>query len=373
MSARPAGGASVGLVGLGNIGSQTAALLSGIEQLSRVLLIDPDRYEASNLGRQKVNSVDIGRPKVEAQANYLRKAAPHFVVETHALAVESVPLGRLRGCTILAGVDSRIARQAINRIAFALGSPWIDAALDRDGQVRARVYVPDAGPCLECAWGLQDYELLEQRVPCAGLEIATPTPQVTATAAPQELGAIAAGLQVSLLRRLLSREQNDAGIGGSQYFFDAACGRGWVGTYTVNADCRLDHAPWKISDLARSASDLTLHEALRLPGGDGRTSSLAIEGQMFVHRLHCVRCGDARRTAGRLASRMRPRPCDKCGAAMAASAADATDVLSARSVASRLLDIPLSAFGVIDGDIFTVRSQEIANHYQLCGNPQESH
>ena len=58
----------------------------------------------------------------------------------------------------------RSARQSINRIAFRLGVPSIDAGLDRAGSVRARVYVPGMGDCLECSWGARDYELLEQRV-----------------------------------------------------------------------------------------------------------------------------------------------------------------------------------------------------------------
>jgi molybdopterin/thiamine biosynthesis adenylyltransferase len=154
-------GASVALVGLGNIGGQVASLLAGVEAIGHVLLIDPDRYEAANLGRQRIGPCDVGRHKVAVQAKSLRKAAPHLRVETFAASIEALPIGILRDCAILSCVDSRIARQAINRRAFGLAVPWIDAALDRDGQVRSRIYWPGAGACLECAWGPRDYELFE--------------------------------------------------------------------------------------------------------------------------------------------------------------------------------------------------------------------
>jgi molybdopterin/thiamine biosynthesis adenylyltransferase len=367
-----AGGASIALVGLGNIGSQTAALLAGVDAIRRVLLVDPDRYEASNLGRQRIAPADVGRPKVEVQAKELRRLTPYLLVERFAHAIESVPLGVLRGCVILSCVDSRIARQSINRIAFALGTPWIDAALDRDGQVRSRVYWPAGGDCLECSWGERDYELLEQRVPCADSLPRESMPQVKATAAPQELGAVTAGLQVAHLRRVLSGEDTDASERGRQSFYDVSSGRGWVGAYTPNPACRLDHRPRQIVDLARSASQFSLGDALNLLGGEEGPSALSLDGQMFVRRLRCPRCGASRRTARRVLGRIRTRTCRKCGAHMAASAADATDVLTARNVSPKLIDAPLTAFGLVDGDVFTVRSREATSHFHLSALRKEA-
>lgn len=361
-------GASIALVGLGNIGSQSAALLPGIEAIRRVLLVDPDRYEASNLRSQRIAATDVGRRKVDVQAKSLRRAAPHLLVEAFATSIEALPLGVLRGCVIVSCVDSRMARQAINRRAFALGTPWIDAALDREGKVRSRVYWPGIGSdCLECAWGARDYELLEQRLACA--QSAARTPPANATAAPQELGAVAAGLQVAHLRRVLSGAPANADARAGQWFFDVATGHGWVGTYARNPACLLDHAPWQVTELAHRASDLSLRQALRLPGGDTLDSALAVEGQMFVQQLRCPRCATARRTARRVYSRIRSRACRSCGAAMAASASHASDVLCMRSVPPSRVDAPLSAFGLLDGDLFSVRSPGRISHFQL-GRPR---
>ena len=359
-------GASVAIVGLGNIGSQTAALLVGHEGIESVMLIDPDRYEAHNLGHQRFSPADVGRRKVDVQARSLRRMAPHLQVRSLACAVESVPLGALRGCVILACVDSRIARQSINSPAVALGVPWIDAALDRDGQVRSRIYAP-GGDCLECSWGERDYELLEQRIPCAAANGIAAAPPVAATAAPQELGALAAALQVSHLRRWLAGNGDGTGDSGRQWFFDARSGRGWVGTYAPNPLCLLEHQPWQITRLARSASDLNLHEALSLSGADAQHSALSLRGQTFVRRLRCPSCGVSRQARLRIQSRLRSHDCRKCGGTLSASATDVTEELCSHSVAAARLYEPLSAFGLVDGDIFSVRTPHGTTHFQLAG------
>ena len=126
----------------------------------------------------------------------LRACAPDIAVDMYDCPIEAVPLGKLRGCAILSCVDNRSARQSINRIAARLGLPWIDSGIDRAGSVRARVYVPDSGDCVECSWGERDYALLSQRLPCNPTSSAAPS-----TAAPIELGSIAAGLQIALLKK----------------------------------------------------------------------------------------------------------------------------------------------------------------------------
>jgi molybdopterin/thiamine biosynthesis adenylyltransferase len=372
VNGQSASGVGIAVIGCGNIGSQTVPLLGGIDGVERVLLIDPDRYEAPNVGRQRFPPAAVGKPKVQVQARVLRRLAPHLDVVPLAQHIEAVPFGDLREKVLISCVDSRTARQTINRISFALGTPWIDAGLDRSGQVRARAYLPQDSDCMECAWSSRDYELLEQRVPCVGTADTGSMPQVGETAAAQELGAVAAGLQVALLRNLLSGGHHAPDTLGRQWFYDVASGRGWTGTYTPNPACRIDHARWAITDLARSASELTLRAALALRDGDGARSALAVEGQMFVHRLRCPRCGASRDAAGRLDTRIAARSCRRCSATMTASAADVTDVFTSRTASARALDAPLSRLGLVDGDIFTLRSPVGTAHYHLRGAPPEA-
>lgn len=70
----------VGVAGAGGLGSNTAMLLarSGVE---RLLLVDDDVVEASNLNRQLYWPRHLGRPKVGALAELLRELNPAIRVE----------------------------------------------------------------------------------------------------------------------------------------------------------------------------------------------------------------------------------------------------------------------------------------------------
>jgi hypothetical protein len=354
----PAAGGRLMIVGLGNIGSQVVPLLAGLPGLVQVTLVDPDRYEAANLGVQRLASGEVGRAKARVQARVLRALRPDLEVSAHVSRFEDLPLGLLRGSLIASCVDSRSARQAINRAACALGCTWVDAALAREGSVRARVHLPGHA-CLECAWGPREYGLLEQRLPCQGAAAAA-----APTAAALELGAIAAGLQVALIRHSRSGPAAFDALADRQWFFDLPSGRGWVGAYELNPACRLDHRPWDITDLGSGSAAMTLDEALALAGPAAR-STLAVPGMAFVRRLRCPACTCARRVRWRLSGRIAPLACNSCGAPMLAAAFDATDELSAASVSAAVLGAPLAQRGFVAGDVIAVGSNGAARHFQL--------
>ena len=136
----------------------------------------------------------------------LKNIAPDLQVTALVAAVEDVPWGRLRGDVILTGLDTRRARQAVNRRARWLGMPWLDAGVEAgSGLARVSCFGPGADqPCLECAWTDADYQLLEQRYSCDGSPLATP-----ASGAPARLGALAAAWQAIECHRLLASGNDD--------------------------------------------------------------------------------------------------------------------------------------------------------------------
>ncbi len=71
----------VGIAGAGGIGSNAAFMLvrSGVR---RLVLVDDDVVEASNLNRQQYFPVDLGRPKVLALADRLLKLTPDLDIVT---------------------------------------------------------------------------------------------------------------------------------------------------------------------------------------------------------------------------------------------------------------------------------------------------
>ena len=88
--------------------------------------------------------------------------------------IERVPLGYFRDAILLGCVDSRAARQSINRMAWRVARAWIDAGIDPvAGRARVVTYLcENARPCLECAWDDEDYEAVEQEYPCTVAEAA---------------------------------------------------------------------------------------------------------------------------------------------------------------------------------------------------------
>ena len=106
------------VVGCGAIGSFLVALLGRIAGVSCVTLIDPDTYRESENGYQNIFRSDIGEPKVAVQARRLRAANAQIDVAAIPCVVEDVPLGMLRGDLVVGCVDSKLARQWINEIAW---------------------------------------------------------------------------------------------------------------------------------------------------------------------------------------------------------------------------------------------------------------
>ncbi len=88
------GKASVGIAGCGGLGSNVAVALarSGI---GRLVLVDPDTVDPTNLNRQHFFVAHIGLPKVEALASVILGIHPPTRVETFAERIRPGGLERL--------------------------------------------------------------------------------------------------------------------------------------------------------------------------------------------------------------------------------------------------------------------------------------
>ena len=84
--------ASVAVCGLGGLGSHIADFLARAG-VGRLILIDFDKVDVSNLHRQQYKARQVGRYKTEAMAENLREAAPyiHLAAHTLRLTAENVP------------------------------------------------------------------------------------------------------------------------------------------------------------------------------------------------------------------------------------------------------------------------------------------
>jgi molybdopterin/thiamine biosynthesis adenylyltransferase len=347
----------------GNIGSHMVPHLGRMPEIKRATLIDPDIYDAANLGSQNIVTRDVGRRKVEVQAERLRRINPRLSVDVFAEEIAMVPLGCLHSRIMLCCVDSRRARQTVNRMAWRLGIPFVDSGVSAGGMLaRINVYVPgDDTPCLECPWGPDDYAAIEQTYPCADAAV------VPATGAPSSLGALAGSLQALTAARLLSRVPASVPV-GRQVLVDAASYRLIETAYRRNPNCRFDHEVWRIQTLPGSPRTGAVSELLEAAErGGAPVEAIRIEGDVFVKRVTCLSCGrprDVMRFGRRLSAEQ--RKCRSCGGRMAAAGMDVEESLGvAHLAAASLLSKPLSRLGLRTGDVVSVVGRSRTAHLQI--------
>ncbi|HLA13263.1 MAG TPA: ThiF family adenylyltransferase [Pyrinomonadaceae bacterium] len=353
----------------GNIGSHLLPLLARMPEIGTLTLIDPERYNSSNLASQNITLRDVGQRKVVVQARKLRQINAGLEIRILHLRVADVPLGLLRSDLLLACLDSRRARLEVNRAVTRLGMSWIDAGVEPGGWLsRTNVYPGgSASPCLECSWDSDDYRLLEPRYSCAET-----TDRAFPTDAPSSLGSLAASMQALEARKLL--QQGAPPASACQVLFDAKHQRHYVTTLTTLSTCRnRPHGPWNILVSELTAKQSTLLDAFRLrEGGEGkeRSTSILVQPLRFSRRLYCAGCGFSR-TGLRL---LRPNSssdlrCTFCSRALWSSGRDQTPVLTRSFLSQSQCKRSLYSYGLRDGDVLTLRDQEIERHYEIGNGP----
>lgn len=148
--------ASVAMVGAGGIGSPAIQYLAAAG-IGRLVLIDDDRVELSNLQRQTIfRTADIGLSKGSAAARAAIAINPNVTVE-----IRETRLTRENAAELLAdanvvvdGSDSFDTRLAVADAAFAARIPLISAAVGQfDAQLAVyRGWEADK-PCYRCLVG----------------------------------------------------------------------------------------------------------------------------------------------------------------------------------------------------------------------------
>ena len=79
--------ASVAVCGLGGLGSNIAVALARAG-VGRLILIDFDRVDITNLHRQQYKITQLGRYKTEALSESLAGIAPYTVLQTHTVRID---------------------------------------------------------------------------------------------------------------------------------------------------------------------------------------------------------------------------------------------------------------------------------------------
>lgn len=147
--------ASVLVVGAGGLGSP-ALLYLAAAGVGRIVIVDGDVVEASNLQRQVIHDVStIGDSKVESAAERLRRSNPDVVVEPRPVTLDrSNARALVRDVdVVLDGSDNFPTRYLVNDACVLEGRPLVYGALSQfEGQIS--VFAGRSGgargPCYRC-------------------------------------------------------------------------------------------------------------------------------------------------------------------------------------------------------------------------------
>lgn len=144
------------MVGAGGIGSPVIQYLAAAG-VGRLLVIDDDRVELSNLQRQTIFATGIeGRPKAVEAGLAARRLNPHVRVATVERRIDATNAGRLLdgADVVVDGCDNFATRLAVADAALALRVPLVSAAVGQfDGQLAVyRGWEADR-PCYRCLVG----------------------------------------------------------------------------------------------------------------------------------------------------------------------------------------------------------------------------
>ena len=271
------------IFGVGAIGSHLVPLAARDPGVARLTLVDPQVFRRPNLAVQNISGCDVDQPKVGALARRARSIRPRIEVTAIQAAANDVAMGLLRGDLMVACLDSRASRQAVNEIAFRLGAPWIDlGVLASAGLARANIYIPGEGlPCLECSFDDRDYEAIQAEYPC-GAGLASEQPSDTSAA----LACLAASVGWLECQKILGGESHIAAE-GRQVVVDARSHRLLSTSFRRRNECRFDHATWQFERVSWPLRQTSVAQALAVTG------SIGVPGHRFLRCPACPKCGFA--------------------------------------------------------------------------------
>jgi len=142
---------TVGIVGLGSLGSLTTNLLamSGVENF---ILVDPDILEEHNTVRHAADLRYVGQPKVHAVKNViLNRNRNAQVTAVHANIMDDLSVLDKADLVLVAGLGSEITTMRLAVLLREMGTVSFYGGLYEKG-IAGEVFIvhPQIGPCYSC-------------------------------------------------------------------------------------------------------------------------------------------------------------------------------------------------------------------------------
>ena len=354
--------ARVLVIGAGALGNEILKNLA-LLGIGQAVVCDLDQIEQSNLSRSVLfREGDRGRAKSVIAAERAREIYPGFhVVPWVGNVVYDLGLGLYRWAdVIIAGLDNREARVAINRSAARAGKVWIDGAIERLDGV-ARVFDPACGPCYECTMSANDWKMLAARRSCALLSRSdlaqgkTPTTPTTAS--------IIAGIQCQEGVKLLHGLETLVGKG---FVFEGLSHQSYVVSYTRKDDCP-SHDPLEgVESLDWRVHETTARQLLERARNDLGPGAILEFHTDLLNGFDCPQChsqADHFASLGRVTEG--EGMCPQCGTLRVPR------TYHTLAGTEPFLDEPLGRLGVPAWDVISARVGTTHRHYELSGDARD--
>lgn len=285
------GASKVLVVGAGALGNEIVKNLV-LVGVGSVLVVDFDTVELSNLSRCVFfRPEDEGRGKAEVLAERASAMSPATVVHGRSRDIRSFGTGLAhRADVVVGGLDSREARLFVNRLAWRVGRPWVDGAMEALSGV-ARVFRPPDS-CYECTLTDADFERLSHRQSCRLLsrddllEGKVPTTATTSS--------IVAGAQVQEVVKILHADQAGVRLLRDALVFDGANNDAYVLRYPSREDCYAHHEYLAPVELAAGPTT-TFRDLLAAAGLDEGVVEL---GDDYLTAWACTTCATTEAATG---------------------------------------------------------------------------
>lgn len=140
---------TVAIVGAGALGSRAAELLTRAG-IGRLILIDSDTVELSNLQRQTLfEESDVGVSKCESLKSHLGKINSNVKVDIHDTNFTLKTVDLLKDADVVLGcTDTLESRFLINEYCRKKKIPWVNGAAA--GSIGTMMVTLPKGPCFRC-------------------------------------------------------------------------------------------------------------------------------------------------------------------------------------------------------------------------------
>ena len=278
--------AKVLVIGAGALGNEILKNLA-LAGIGKIYIVDFDKIESSNLSRSVLfREGDEGLFKAEVAAKRIVELNPHIdVKKICADVIHGIGLGLFKYVDIIiAGLDGRESRVAVNQKCWKVNRPWIDGSIEATLGL-ARVFVPPDGPCYECTMNALDYKLFNMRHSCSLLkreEMLQGKVPTTPT-----IASIIAGIQVNEAIKMLHGLPH---LSGEGLWFNSLTYDSYRISYQRKPDCLAHQTYSKITKMDKKVSSTTFGNLLEyFKKQHGKDTVIELESETITG-FKCENC-----------------------------------------------------------------------------------